>query len=178
MDTMPDFPLPDGFLFPDRRTREEALHRFGWTLPSRSSLAAVLAACPGREIIDAGSGNGLWSRFLEDIGFSVVAVDNGAWRYPGIFRKADLTSLSEALSLYPGVPVLASYPDTSVADELVAMARADTTVVHMGGFPETGSQAYRLALLGRAGKWFAALGPTGPKPGLVAVMPGHDLFWS
>lgn len=137
-------PLPDGYVVPPR-FRSAALARFGWSLPGRSSIRAIIAATGG-DLVDCGSGSGLWAAVLEEAGCHVLAADDGSWGIRPAFRRPDMRDAAAAVLACPGTPVLLCYPPARLAEKVVRVVETGTTVVHVGPVGMVPSREYRETL--------------------------------
>ena len=57
--------------------RRSFIARWGWSVPARPALRAIVDFIEGRELLEVCAGSGLWSRLLRDAGVCVSASDPG-----------------------------------------------------------------------------------------------------
>ena len=90
--------------------REEAVKRYGFSIPCKEAVEAVAALSP---LVEVGAGSGYWSRFLRAAGADVVTTDVGGqpkysrlWNTEGI----DVLEAVEAIKRHSDRNVFMSWP--------------------------------------------------------------------
>lgn len=93
--------------------RSVATRNYSWAVPCPRAIDSIAAFADGAQILEVGSGLGLWARLLRDHGAAVVATDSSpglAWskpdEYVGTYTAVEQLSALEAVAQYPDSDVL------------------------------------------------------------------------
>ena len=114
--------------------REEAVKRYGFSIPCKEAVEAVAALSP---LVEVGAGSGYWSRLLRAAGADVVTTDVGGqpkysrlWNTEGI----DVLEAVEAIKRHSDRNVFMSWPsyDKGWAANVAAEMRSGRHLAFIG----------------------------------------------
>ncbi len=88
--------------------KQNFIQKFGYSVPSKSSLDEIVKFCDGSKILEIGSGLGIWSRLMVLNGSDAIATDIGTSglyykNFKNAWTKIEFFSCEEAIQKYNSV---------------------------------------------------------------------------
>jgi len=115
--------------------REDAIRKFGFSIPCIEAVRAIAAGSP---LVEVGAGSGYWTRLLKAAGADVVVTDIGEGQQGNyqITVGEDVTRLSaqDAVKKWPERNVFVSWPsyEMSWAFEMARLIQSGRTLFYIG----------------------------------------------
>lgn len=101
------------FTMDEYYARSVMTQNYSWAVPCPRAIDSIAAFADGAQILEVGSGLGLWARLLRDHGAAVVATDSSpgaAWskadEYVGTYTAVESLDALDAIARYPDSDVL------------------------------------------------------------------------
>lgn len=109
---------------------------YGWSVPSKEAIEELKEFVGGDQVVEIGSGHGLWAKLMQDIGIQVTPTDYFEGRGEYTAKKDSFTEVEdlqnlEALQKYSGYNVLMmSWPpyDSPMANETLSAFKGNKLI--------------------------------------------------